>query len=297
MEKGLYYIFTRPPLFVRLSEPEYSALASARAGILELVSVEEKFDILRENYREFELTLAESSIDTLLRDTDYDTFQEIRTQLARRIANLLSAARLYLDQMCHHFGGSRHPDLDLDVNALRREQYDRCLAFRAMEALRDYTQHRGMPIHKVTLKSKWEGEADAEHKLRFGVDFDLNLDELRDDGFKKAKVLSEIESAGADFKLKLAIRQYVSCLWEIHLALRSALNTSEQRWAKSLKQAIASVQALSSQETIHAVEMGVREDGFFKDEFYISESPIAYLERLKRKNRSLQKLERRFFSS
>jgi hypothetical protein len=85
---------------VQISKSQHDATVEAKAALLECLFVEEKFDLVIENYLELEMTLLECALrylaapllDNQRADTDRALFN-------RRLVNLLSGAGTYADQV------------------------------------------------------------------------------------------------------------------------------------------------------------------------------------------------------
>src|ERR1700722_14926780 len=90
---------------VEISESQYNAIFEARNNSLQLQFIEEKFDQLVENYIEFEDTLSQitSRFTIMGSPTTRHAFNSDRSLINRRIANLLTSARGFIDQSKHHF--------------------------------------------------------------------------------------------------------------------------------------------------------------------------------------------------
>ena len=61
MEYGLAHLVLRSSAFVPISEEEYLQLVDSKAGLLETLFIEEKFDLVVDNYLKFETTLLDST--------------------------------------------------------------------------------------------------------------------------------------------------------------------------------------------------------------------------------------------
>ena len=99
------------------------------------------------------------------RDRGYRSSHLDRVLTDRKIANLLSAARLYVDHAKQHVHRilALDPVTTFDVGATLSTQYDLRFGYRCMEALRNYVQHRGLPQAKRSGKTR---SAKQERLLR-----------------------------------------------------------------------------------------------------------------------------------
>ena len=81
---------------------DYDDLTEARNGLLQLRFAEEKFDVVLQNFLELETELLSTTAREMLYGAaQYDWFQQERGLLNRRLLNLLSSTRGYIDHMGH----------------------------------------------------------------------------------------------------------------------------------------------------------------------------------------------------
>jgi hypothetical protein len=89
-------------VLVDIDEAAYVEVKRAKDALVAMISVEQKFDLVVENYSDYERELLDLSLHQALRgDLDWAGSQDDIAAVSRRLANLLSAARLYLDQVNH----------------------------------------------------------------------------------------------------------------------------------------------------------------------------------------------------
>jgi hypothetical protein len=130
-----------------ISEAEYRELRGARDSLLMLLSFEEKFEAVTQNFLEFESELLNSTMQYVMnRAPGYQWFFAKRALLNRKLSNLLSAARSYSSYgrgyVAPLFGqGSPEEGTCLE----RFEKLYQANSF--IEALRNHAQHHGIPTH------------------------------------------------------------------------------------------------------------------------------------------------------
>ena len=89
--------------FLELSKNEFDKLVSVRSKLFQALFIEEKLDLIIENYLEYEMELLSSSANHMLfGNQDWEWFTKDVNRVSRRIINLLTSARLYVDQIVHH---------------------------------------------------------------------------------------------------------------------------------------------------------------------------------------------------
>jgi hypothetical protein len=121
---------------VEITSTEYANLVAAMQRIYLATDVEEKLDLLLENYLEYERELLNLGLQSSLFTSidDHRVFREAQL-INRRTANLLTAARMYIHQVKHsvskYFNSGHGPDVDVLFSA----QYDQHLEYRIAEAL------------------------------------------------------------------------------------------------------------------------------------------------------------------
>lgn len=295
MEFGLTKRVAGSSSFLSITAEEFKALAAASEGHLSTLFVEEKFDLLIENYLELENAMLDSIGRHMVhQDQDYEWFQVERNLFNRRLVNLLSACRSYVDYSKHYIRNVLPGDQQASsqIESAFSKHYDALLGYRVMEALRNFVQHRGFPIHAVSYSGKLLGSKIAP-KLRFGLSVFTKTIYLHDEKFKK-KVFEELEALGGRVDLKPFIREYVGALSDVHEQLRNLMKPSLEKWDAAFDQALlrfkTAFPAENSLAGLSAVQKGAEDRiaiGIFRES-------IEYRKALQKKNRMLAGLERRY---
>ena len=154
--------------FAEIDKARFDEIKAAKTVCLFAVDLEEKLVLLLDNFAEFEfelLRIAEASLIWPKRDHQGSMLE--RLILDRRLVNLLTSCRLYLDQTDHGISeifGNTSQQL-ADVKAIKNELYDSCFGYRFMEVLRNHVQHSGLPVHIIDYR----GFAGKEMVLTIGT--------------------------------------------------------------------------------------------------------------------------------
>ena len=99
---------------------------------------------------------------------------ELRTDLARLLANFLSSVKLYQDSLKRHANGiSLGVDTWSKIEAKITYEFDNSLHYRVMSALRYYAQHLALPVHGYSIGGVW----DANREF-YNFDLNRNLKEF-----------------------------------------------------------------------------------------------------------------------
>jgi hypothetical protein len=205
---------------IEIERETYAELRVADNKFEHVLSVEDKYDVTIQNYLEFETSVVNEAVRELIDPGPRERFDRLRRLLARRLSNVLSSARLYLDTLKYH---SKEVLADSSarlerVQAAPGVQYDACSEYRIAEALRNYAQHRSLPVHGLIGPAT---DVVRSSQRDFFVEPYLDPDELRKDGYFKAQVLKELPSDGEVVKLKPILRAYVDALCQIHIVFRT----------------------------------------------------------------------------
>ena len=182
------------------------------------VGLEEKIKLLLDNYEEFEaelVRLADDGKRILSPATALMDRMQARMILNRRIVNVLTACRLYLDQSEHAIS-ELFDDRSDEVNAAeerRSTAYDNNPSYRFMEALRNHVQHRGLLVQCLSFRHSYGGD-----DVRFRVEPRLKLSNL-----DEVKAASAKGPDGGEIDLHRPIREYVVAILSLHLANADAI--------------------------------------------------------------------------
>jgi hypothetical protein len=282
-------------VLVDIDQVEYVEVARAKHALVAMIGIEQKFDLVFENYADYERELLELSLhQALRRDLDWPGFQDDIAAVSRRLANLLSAARLYLDQVNHDLRATFGPTSDLPqvVKAKASEQYDARFGYRVMETLRNVMQHRSMPVHALSYPSE-----SIEHGLQFRAVPSIDVLRLKDAEVKPA-VFAELEARGETVALTPLVREYVEGLGNIHEALRNLAARQVALWDSVL----ASTQARGTEPSGGGAKRAVLAMHLDNTENVIETVQVFtdltdYRRAFERRNSVLSHLARRYVSS
>jgi hypothetical protein len=277
---------------VEITPERYEALVSASAIQVAAMNVEEKFELVITNFEEFEAELATLAVRFMIRrNLPWIRMSADRLLLNRRLANLLSTCRLYVDQVRHDLGRAPMEVEAIAIDQFFTAQYDASLGYRVMESLRNLLQHRSIPVTGITYSSRLDDRLSV-----FSIDLKLDLTALGEGGFK-ARVLRELEALPeARVDLLLFVRQYVEGLSRAHAAVRDHIRALVKQADDTMGRAIADWQADGSDM---AGLSAARElaDRTMDGQVWITANLRARRDELATANQSLIALSRRYISS
>lgn len=212
---------------IEVDKGKFDSLKEAKVILFEGFAMEEKYEILITNYLEFEKELLNSTTESMIHSTyRHEDFFFLKMSLNRLMVNFLSSVRMYVDQLHQH----------VTVGSLFSKEYDNCLEFRFMEALRNHIQHRGIPVHFIKLPSKVV-EFDAERFIVSSIEVGAKREILREDPKFKKSVLNEITES---VDLKFAAKVYVECISRVHSSARKLVECSLAKARSCIEDARAS---------------------------------------------------------
>ena len=199
--------------FLEITKEEYDEYAKAKDNLVHFFYIEEKYDLVVENYIELETTLLEIAARQMITRTfEYNEFQRYRNLIIRRMCNYLSLSRMYIDQTSHHISQifkKRSKQYTQFIEEVSK-QYDSYLGYRVMDALRNF-MHRGYPIQGTSFPSK-RREKDDDCEFLYTVEPFLNISELCEDKKIKASVLEELKNIGDKVHIKTMLREHFEAL-------------------------------------------------------------------------------------
>lgn len=213
---------------IKIEQEQFAKLKLARVCLSGALAIEEKYEILISNYLELEKECLNITSNLIIRNTiGYESFFDITLSLNRRVVNLLSSTKLYIDQIKHHVKACIPDDEELShkVESLFSNEYDATFEYRFMEALRNYVQHRGLAVHSPKVGGKWTSlEEDRQYEFKTSI-FTLKSEVENDKAFKK-KILNEMPEK---VDLLYSVRTYIGSISKVHGDIRKLLsNTVEE---------------------------------------------------------------------
>lgn len=305
MEYMITTIVAGSPGFIEIDETEYKRIKAALANLFELLLFEEKLDLVTENFQEHEAELLSiASREMVFHNYDYFLMSHERHVVARRIVNLLSACRMYLDQSIHHINNI-YGEKSNNANLLKDEigtQYKLNFGYRVMEALRNYTQHRGFPIHSMQFSGEWlDWDSEKDSRLLHTVIPLINTSKLAEDRKFKQRVLDEMLSMKNkdSIDIRPLIRNYVEGIGKIHERVRESIRPDAEKWEGIVNSAIKTYQdEFGADASLAGLAIVTKSDeNHSVEQIGISKRFIERRQALESKNRIFVNLHKRYASN
>ena len=145
---------------IEISDELFSSISHAKIVLSSILAIEEKYDLVVGNYYELEKEIIEKSLnDTIYAKTGVMEIFDDSRDLNRKILNLLSTAKLFLDQLPRHVKEIDSAKIEIAKTEIsKKRKTEKC--FRIMEALRNHIQHYDLStsssscIHIIDGKTK-----------------------------------------------------------------------------------------------------------------------------------------------
>lgn len=204
---------------IEIDKKRFDSICSAKEALLNGLEIEEKYEIFVSNYLDLEEKILTNAVRSMARNPrDYEDFFEVRMEFNIRMVNLLTAARLYKDQLHRHIRAiiPEISNIKQEVEGLFSKEYDQNQEFRFMEELRNYVQHRGIPVHWTQHNAYSDGTGE-DRLLVYSMELASQKEYLKEDKKFKKKVLEELPNK---VDLKIATRIYVESMSRVHCAAR-----------------------------------------------------------------------------
>ena len=210
---------------IEITAEEYTEFEKAKNILTNALAIEEKYEIVIRNYLEFEKQMLDTTITDMVRTTlGYPDFFEVHLGLNIRLINLLAAARMYVDQLNQNVRECI-PNIDNIKELVKKffsKEHDDNKDYRFMEALRNYVQHRGIPVHSAPQGGRWTSLED-DGLLEYYMELYTIRSYLEVDSKFKKTSLDELDEK---IDLKLATRSYMESLSNVHESVRSIITES-----------------------------------------------------------------------
>lgn len=217
-----------------ISESDYRDIRQARNVVLAALGVEETYELLVTNFLDFERELLDITVEHSVRSNFllFDDFFHVRHRASRRIVNLLTSARLFIDQLPQRIGHCCPDVLEPGklAKAMLSAEYDDRFGYRFMEAMRNYVQHTGLPVGSMRLGG---GRNEPEGVLGYTLEVYANKQLLAGTSFK-ATVFNEMPDI---VDLKRAIRDYMTGISAVHRNMRELMKEGVEEACSRLTRA------------------------------------------------------------
>ena len=252
-----------------------------------------------DNYSEFELELLRLAQSSSLRTSGnlQDSMRD-RLELDRRLANLLTSCRLYLDQTDHGISGlygNTSTQLS-EIKSYKNQLYDNHEGYQIMEALRNHVQHSGLLVHTISYnmaRSKTPGSKYNAHT----VIPKASVRTLAENKQFKKSVMKKLQKGDDSLDLRKPAREYISCFLELHDKLREIVSDLVNQSRTLYESAVSEFSVVNGEAVEFPMLSEYGEDGAAIEEVALVTEFLEYYDDLKRKNQINKRLRYSFASN
>jgi len=292
LKHGLTRLVLEEGLFLEITPVRFAEITVAATSLRGALDIEEKYNLVLENFEEFEAELLNNALRRSLFQT-HDWSEAITElhRLNRRLVNFLATCRLYVDQVPHNLSQlfGTNSSIAVVFETSKSREFDARLGYRVMDAMRNYIQHRSLPIHVISYQLHWR-DLPAGRFREHTVVPEVETAKIREDGKFKPTTLTELEALGAQVDLTPLVRQYVAGLAMIHKDLRASLATHLEQWDQTIAQAGMDFVAAGASD-LTGLAVVKEENEAYTDEVYVSPTPTTRRQWLERKNSHIEHYE------
>lgn len=284
--------------FIELERTEFEAITKAKEQLIGVLEIEQKLDLLLSNYLEYEQTLLEITLERMIHfSATWSDFRKDNLLINRRLANLLSSARSYVDQMKRAVNRlyGRHSRQAAMLDSSFAQASLNSFAYRFLKGLRDYAQHAQLPVKTIKYPHTLEHDR-SDTPIRCRIVPLLLPDTLQDGWDRRNPDLKEAANLGKEIPLTPLVREYVSTMGQIHEDLREQMEKDVLGWRSIYCAVLDRARAPFEGKLTGLGVVAQEKPGIWEESHQIFEDLSKESEYLARKNRFLGNLSRLYVS-
>ncbi|MGV8898611.1 MAG: hypothetical protein ACOH2B_05100 [Burkholderiaceae bacterium] len=198
-----------------------------------LLAFEEKYFLILQNYAEFERTLHELALASLVFGTKKWTEHVNDIQMVNgRLLNLLSSTKAYLDQAPQHLNDIFGDGCEQSAafQKITNDEFDAYFGYRVMSAVRNHAQHSDFPVRWVEHGGQWETDGETKKLCRHHATALISVEDLVGNSAIRAATRKELSDTGKEqLNVKLVVRQYLSSMARLHMQVRQCVEVDATR--------------------------------------------------------------------
>jgi len=300
MRYGLTRLVLGDHQFLEIPREQFGRVVAARQIVIDLLQIEEKFVFLIDNFRELEADALSNTLQnaTLPSRPWSEMISDIHL-FNRRIINLLTTCRVYLDHTPHHLS-SIFPDDDTVKAELKQQlsqRYDASLAYRLLEALRNYVQHRGLPLSGIRRNNRIIDPDNRQSGTEHTIEFNIDRNRLIDDPKFKRAIADELQQMDGRIDIRPMIREYVALLADAHQELRKRLDATLTSASNTVSDTIAQYSQGDAQLEVALYVVEEDEQQQVTQKFYLDRNPAKRHREIVGRYSHLSSITRQYITS
>jgi hypothetical protein len=203
-----------------LSKQECEEYLKAKTRLMFFSRDQQLLEVVRMNYDDLQNSLKKYQEEYVQNPSmGFLRMESMYLDLNRRILNYLSAARALVDQSKHNVSTRCGKDSQRYKKFAEAcsTAYDDCFSYRFLDKLRNYVQHCGMPLGKLSLRS-WETDSTSK-KIVHELQVMFNRDELLAARFDwTPRLKKELQTLPTEFEVMYHVGRTMDCIETINAA-------------------------------------------------------------------------------
>lgn len=282
-------------LCVSIDKTAFDKYREAAENFLQNKLIEEKFDLILQNFQEFQSELISQAINYGF-DLFYSQTRFINNRLTinRRIANFLMSVRLYLDQYPNHITQiyGEKSEVSCSLTYYQQSVYDQDLFFQVLYELRNYVQHADLPVHLYSYSGRWTSLDDEDGKLCYKTIPYINVLSLKDERFKKETVEKLQKMFDKDYlDLRFLLGKGLASLVNIHMKYKELVAEDLKEWTAELNELLSVIQPENRDHQISIACLLRKEDGKILEKINVAKALLDDYEFLNNRHTVLNKID------
>lgn len=312
MEWGLTRTTRSRPGWIMLEDAEAQALIRAMEQLHSAISLEERFGLILDAYRQYEIVLFELGLNEVLglRERWPESRRGI-SLVAQPLSNFLTAQRHYADRAYASVGKISTSD---EARALAKKRWT---DFKAefpivsdIAELRDHSQHVAHLVHGMVKSMGVQRKCDCEHATqskcsREGVESRiipfLKADKLREytdvNRGIQPDTLDRLAAMGDRVSITWLLRSYVDAIAEWHQQIREQISEDLQMAESIVRDAVERAQTAFDDNRTYVQVVRQDTNGDVVESFGVFTDPIDTIKLLHRQYPIPKNLSSRFIST
>ncbi len=217
----------------QIDADRYVELNEAITTVVSAMEIEELFQIFAESFLRFEKDLLDVSFEYTYISGPAELeklFSKIRNRFNVNILTVLTSYRSYDDHFKRILKSSSHLSEAKEFNEKTRStNFDTHLSYRVCAQLRNYAQHRALPLGGFTIGPNTNMARDATGIVRklgsgFNVSPWLNVMKFKGSSQVKRSLKKDLDCLGYEkIDMKWLVRSFAAAMYERHAELRAFL--------------------------------------------------------------------------
>jgi hypothetical protein len=213
---------------------QYVKLNDALDTVVSTLEIEELFQVFAQSFLRFEKDLLDVAFEfsyvNMKFNNNEEFFSNVRHRFNVSIITILTAFKSYDDHCNRILKYSINPPETKNFNCeTRREIFDNHLSYRICAMLRDYAQHRALPLGGYVIGGVDDfacDDAGITRKLDTGFNVSpwLNVSEFKSSSQCKPSLQKELDHLDCEkIDMKWLIRSFAGAMYKRHALLRTFL--------------------------------------------------------------------------